>query len=195
MGESRRRPRPHGPKLHFEAKLESIAQLWCRDTWKRRIENRMNRISFAIISIPLHTSVWPEIVAEVDGVALTLLAKTYETEHELKPVGNYGGLCPIHYRFGDWDDYFHGYRKSGMSVPDKVALLNCNCGVFTCWPLLATVETDFEVVVWKDFEHPFHRDRDYSGLGPFVFDWYAYEDAVVELQQRIKREFLPEATE
>jgi hypothetical protein len=155
----------------------------------------MNRVSFSIVTIDLGKSVWPEIVAEVDGVALTLLARTYETERGLKPVGNYGGLCPLRYRFGKWDDYFHGFRTSEMSVPNKTALLNCNCGVFTCWPLLATIETDFEVVLWKDFEHPFHRDRDYSGLGPFVFDWSEYEDSLDELQDRVKREFLAEASE
>jgi hypothetical protein len=155
----------------------------------------MHTLSFSILSIPLGTATWPEIVPEVDGVALTALARAYETERMITPVGNYGGLCPMHYRFGAWDDYFHGYKPSGMSVPDKVALLNCNCGVFTCWPLLAKIETDFEEVVWKDFEHPFHRDRDYSGLGPFVFDWYEYEDAIEELQARVKRDFQPAASQ
>jgi hypothetical protein len=155
----------------------------------------MNRISFSIKTLELGEQTWPEVIAEVDGIPLTLLAKTYETARAMHPVGNYGGLCPLRYRFGKWDDYFHGYRTSSMSDPGKVALLNCNCGVFTCWPLLAAVSTDFETVVWQDFEHPFHRERDYSGLGPFVFDWDEYEEAITSLQERVKLEFLPEASE
>jgi hypothetical protein len=155
----------------------------------------MNRLSFSIVALDLGSTVWPEIVAEVDGRPLNLIVQEYETAHELLPAARYGGLCPLRYRFGKWDDYFHGYRTSNMSEPGKVALLNCNCGVFTCWPLLATIETDFEEVIWKDFEHPYHRGRDYSGLGPFVFDWQEYEDRLDELQDRVKREFLAEASE
>jgi hypothetical protein len=162
----------------------------------------MNQVSFSIVTLDLGQQVWPEIVAEVDGRPLAELAHEYEVAHNLLPASRYGGLCPLRYRFGKWDDYFHGYRTSGMSDPEKTALLNCNCGVFTCWPLLAKLETDFgadddtdATVTWKDFEHPYHRDRDYSGLGPFVFDWSEYEDAVEALQERVKREFLAEASE
>jgi hypothetical protein len=153
----------------------------------------MHRVSFSIVTIDLGKTIWPEIVAEVDGRPLAAIAQEYEIAHNLLPSSRYGGLCPRHYRFGKWDDYFHGYKPSGMSHPDKVALLNCSCGVFTCWPLLATIETDFTTVEWKAFEHPFHRDRDYSGLGPFIFDWDEYEDAIEALQERVKREFLAEA--
>ena len=55
----------------------------------------------------------------------------------------------------------------------KAFVLMCDCGVDGCWPFLARIETEDDVVRWSDFEQ-FHRDWTYD-LGPFRFSREAYE--------------------
>ena len=64
---------------------------------------------------------------------------------------------------------------------EKVALYDCACGCFGCWPLLVRTSVRDETVVWSEFEQP-HRGAQsrtswwrYDQLGPFVFDRIRYE--------------------
>lgn len=70
----------------------------------------------------------------------------------------------------------------------RTALLGCVCTWVDCWPLYATVEMGEDRVVWRDFGNP-HRgpeywdddpemQRQYEGLGPFMFDRHQYMKAL-----------------
>jgi hypothetical protein len=74
----------------------------------------------------------------------------------------------------------------------KPALLQCTCGEAGCWPLLASVISDGDVVTWSDFEQP-HRGPDsgagcwgYEGLGSFVFDAQLYAREIARLQVALR---------
>lgn len=71
--------------------------------------------------------------------------------------------------------YQHGF----VLDPDdprgtKSILLQCTCGITDFWFLLAKIVVSNELVIWRDFCQ-FHRDWDYSTLGPFCFDRLEYE--------------------
>jgi hypothetical protein len=74
----------------------------------------------------------------------------------------------------------------------KPLLLQCACGEAGCWPLLADVITDGDVVTWTNFEQP-HRGPDsgagcwrYEGFGPFVFDAGLYAKEVARLKAALQ---------
>ena len=67
-------------------------------------------------------------------------------------------------------------------------MLNCECGIPGCWPLLCRIEVRDDRVIWSDFEQP-HRSApksrrvwSYEGFGPFVFEWAQYEAALEALR-------------
>jgi len=68
------------------------------------------------------------------------------------------------------------------SSSEKVALLECTCGIPGCWPLLAKVSKTEAQVVWSDFEQPHRHEAavaghwNYEAFGPFAFDRELYED-------------------
>ncbi len=66
----------------------------------------------------------------------------------------------------------------------KTTLLECTCGVGSCWPLVCTISAAADTITWSDFEQPHRRAGsaaglwDYAGFGPFVFDRAQYEAAL-----------------
>lgn len=63
----------------------------------------------------------------------------------------------------------------------KVAVLECECGIPGCWPLLANIAVGPAEIVWSAFEQP-HRSEEsaaghwsYEGFGPFTFSRDEYE--------------------
>ena len=74
--------------------------------------------------------------------------------------------------------------RGSADAEDKLALLECTCGVPGCWSLLTTVTVGPTQVTWSAFEQPHRRADsagghwDYSGFGPFVFERTAYEEAL-----------------
>jgi hypothetical protein len=61
---------------------------------------------------------------------------------------------------------------------DKIALLACICGDSGCWPLATRVRVEGNRVIWDRFEQPHRKRWDYSGFGPFVFDFDEYKKEI-----------------
>jgi hypothetical protein len=121
-----------------------------------------------------------EVVPRVDGVPLTELIDSFETDAQMQPAGDaYGGLIPQFFRFGPMKDHFHGRSTDAMGP--KTPVLGCECGEWGCWPLMARITVTDDVVIWDGFEQPHRAARDYTGFGPFRFDRHQYDAALQDL--------------
>jgi hypothetical protein len=142
----------------------------------------MNQISLRVVSGELEDGQsYSAIQVLIDGTSLIDLAHRVEEpfakrEGHPKLAGAYAWLP----------------RKSAaaalglraQSPDEKVAVLECACGVPGCWPLLAKISGDENTVVWSEFEQP-HRNEEavaghwkYEALGPFSFDRELYEEGL-----------------
>ena len=122
---------------------------------------------------------WPtSIEPVVGGVGLVDRVAAYERDQGYEPAGDYGGLVPAHFRFGDLTTYFRGEERRQSPGPGRLWLLGCDCGEVGCWPLEARVTVAGESVTWSEFRQPFREAWSYEGFGPFVFHRPAYDDAV-----------------
>ena len=123
-----------------------------------------------------------ELLPVVDGTSLVDLAAEFERASKYEPSGKYAGLVVDYYRFGDLRTYLTGSRAEWPG--ERVPLLGCDCGEWGCWPLVARVSHDAQVIRWDTFRQPHRPGRDYGGFGPFVFDATSYADAA-EAAQRL----------
>lgn len=144
----------------------------------------MHLLSFSISNQTMNGKVFPIVLAQVDSVPFTDLVAAFETSQGWSPTGGYAGLDTAMRSYCPWIDYFKGYCGSLGHNEEKTALLVCQCGVYTCWPLLAAIETDYETMTWSRFEQPHRPERDYSAFGPFTFDWQEYIDALDDLMEQ-----------
>jgi hypothetical protein len=119
----------------------------------------------------------------IDGVNLVEILKEHESPFAGRIAGDYMGLppeivfLPSRHFLGEpvYElDFYEG----------KSAILGCKCGVIECWPFVAKITVNEEMVTWSDFEQP-HRGPEsaggywnYNQLGPFVFDRKQYEEAL-----------------
>lgn len=109
------------------------------------------------------------VVPAIDGQPLLEVIDRFEFAAGMQPAGGaYGGLIPEYYRYGPLDEHFLGKENPGLGP--KTAVLGCKCGEVGCWPLMARITPTGNLVVWDAFEQPHRRSRDYSELGPFLFD-------------------------
>jgi hypothetical protein len=122
-----------------------------------------------------------EVVPVVDGIPLTDRVHAFEQETgiETRPP-SYAGLVPSNFRCAPATEHYLG-RAEDRAEGAKTQLLGCSCGEWGCWPLLARIVVEPDMVRWVEFEQPHRPDRDYSGFGPFAFDRVAYELAVQDL--------------
>ncbi len=129
----------------------------------------------------------PEIRIAVNGVDLADLVREIElpfaaAEGHPSIAGSYMGLRPEQLRSSP-ELHFKGSSDSHLycGPHEKTVLLGCNCGEPGCWPLMARVEAHEDIVVWRDFEQPYRRNRwDHTGL-EFRFDRREYAAALAEL--------------
>lgn len=112
----------------------------------------------------------------VDGQSLVELVAAFEEGQRFQPSGGYAGLVLSNFRFGELRQYLVGEQESWPG--SRVPLLGCDCGEWGCWPLVATVTVQGDLVTWTDFEQPHRKERDYSGFGPYTFDARQYRAAV-----------------
>lgn len=116
----------------------------------------------------------------VDGMELADLVSAFERVRGYRdPAGGYGGIVPSHYKLGPLAAYFLG--KSEVvegGQRGEIYILFCECGEAGCWPLVAHVSFDDQLVVWHDFSQPHRPERDYSSFGPFTFQRSEYERIV-----------------
>lgn len=128
-----------------------------------------------------------ELVPYVDGVRLLDLVSTYERAARFDVAGQYAGLVLDHFNYGDLTEYLTG--EPGYAFGDKpgtIALLGCDCGEVGCWPFLAQVVLDNDLVTWRDFAQPNRPKRDYGHLGPFTFARTQYLKAIRTLTEQLE---------
>lgn len=77
--------------------------------------------------------------------------------------------------FEDRPDHFLTDAGAGA---DAVPLLGCPCGLWACWPLMASLTTTLTTVTWSSFHYPEREEWGELPLGPFVFERQAYETAL-----------------
>ncbi len=102
-------------------------------------------------------------------------------------AGGYVGLPPENVLFPS--EHFLGQpiRWQQDTQTGKIAVMQCSCGTSGCWPLMARVEVETDVVTWSDFEQPHRmpnwgpRHWQYDGCGPFHFERKQYEQALIDL--------------
>ena len=75
----------------------------------------------------------------------------------------------------------NGYGQWNLGAP---VVLGCECPEWGCWSFRARIELTDDLVRWAAFEGP-KTDRDYSDLGPFVFDRREYENAVADVERSL----------
>jgi hypothetical protein len=147
-----------------------------------------SRIRFRVGPEELGVGVRWTVMPVVDGVPLAEHAR----RQELRPAraanqpalaGAYAGLVVgVDAASDDWRPWYLGQGTSWFGDGDT-CLLGCRCGDTGCWPLTARVEIGPAIVRWHGFRTG-HRDWDLSGLGPFVFERRAYEQALAEPEVR-----------
>jgi len=123
------------------------------------------------------------IVPLLDGTPLTEMVLSFEGEKHFEPPGGYGGLIPQWFKYGSLSRYFLGDFEpdSYFARLGYVYLLGCQCGEVGCWPLGACIKPGLETVVWDSFRRPHRPERDYSDLGPMVFEADQYQQVVAGL--------------
>ncbi len=127
--------------------------------------------------IETHGSGAREVIPLVDGNRFRDVVARFEEAAGYATPGSYAGIVPDHFRFGPLVDHFMG---NGDWNPGAPAVLGCECLEWGCWPFHAVVEVTEHHVRWSSFQGP-KPDRDYRGLGPFVFERAQYEAAIAEL--------------
>lgn len=143
----------------------------------------LNVLSVRVGSFQASASVTPE----VDGIALPRILEEFERDRGYEPVGGYGGLIPAYFNFGDLGRYFLGQDERQFPEPGLAYLLGCgDCGEVGCWPLEASISVSERTVAWTRFAQPHRRTRDYSALGPFLFDRTQYERAVRDMTAELR---------
>jgi len=124
----------------------------------------------------------PRVEFEIDGVSLLDLVREAElpfasTEGVPALAGNYVwprvSMRLIHLLADDGAEFS---SREGV-------LLNCQCGMPTCWPLGIRVEMRGTTVYWTELHQAKRRGADgsvwrYSGLGELRFDRRSYASAI-----------------
>jgi hypothetical protein len=85
--------------------------------------------------------------------------------------------------------YFLGANKSQHRYPlinndGRIAVLECECCIPGCAPLLAEVVVEDEVITWRNFGL---RHIAYEGFGPFTFNRYQYESELIKVENMIAK--------
>ena len=104
-----------------------------------------------------------ELRIAVDGTPLAEMIAVVEAPSALAEghadlAGSYAGLagwaCPSdlqRHLLGGLDPHLHAGPR------DKSVLMGCECGEAGCWPLMASITANDEIVRWSKFEQPHRR--------------------------------------
>lgn len=137
----------------------------------------MNIVKFSMT--PIVNRSYPAVEIIIDGILLAVIMKEIE-----KPMAEKDGHPELAGKYGSIDApgdpvlYFLGEDRAYWGEhEDKTVILDCTCGVSSCWPLLCKIKVFEGFVVWAEFEH-WHRDWDYSGFKGFVFSKEQYFEAL-----------------
>jgi hypothetical protein len=143
-----------------------------------------DKLDVTVVSRTVDDATFEWVALRVNGRDLADLVRDVElpyAERDGQPdiAGSYMGLSPreaLHPSRHLLDD-----PDLGLSAHDttKTTLLACGgCGEPGCWPLLADVRVEDDVVRWSSFEQPYRPKWDLAALGPFTFERSQYEAAL-----------------
>jgi hypothetical protein len=107
----------------------------------------------------------------VDGRCFIEMVKEFELPFAARSAGMYSINFYQYnqdYLLGHWLDLEIG----------KTQLLACSCGDSGCGSLAARIRVEKDCVIWDQFEHPWKKDWDYSGFGPFIFALDEYQKQI-----------------
>lgn len=109
----------------------------------------------------------------VNGRSLIDYVKEIEAEYNSGLAGLYDGIRP--------DRLLKGLKNAAPGGESYI--LECDCGVPGCWPVVMYIMQTENSYIWKNFRHD-HRDEwDYSNMPIFEFDREQYEKALDTLEQ------------
>lgn len=126
------------------------------------------------------------LTPEVDGTSLIMLVGSYEATRGYDPAGEYGGLVPEHFDFGNVSRYYLGTEANQWPKLGEAWLLGCQCGEVGCWPLAVRITVDSSNVIWSNFAQPHRPSWDYGAFGPFKFDRRQYAKAIANGIARLR---------
>ncbi|MFD5180994.1 hypothetical protein ACFWM1_34645 [Nocardia sp. NPDC058379] len=173
--------RPQTPDARRHAGVGSTTR--DRQRLRRKRSTAISEIGFDYRPGPPGRTDVHQIMPRIDTIPLTDLIDTFEICAGMEPAGDaYGGLVPVFFRLEPAMDHFHG---SSYVMRQKAPVLACSCGEMGCWPLLTRITLTGDLVVWDCFEQPHRTTRDYTALGPFLFDRDQYDKALQELDAAI----------
>lgn len=142
---------------------------------------------------------FPTIQIKVNGRNLLDLVAEVERENverkgEEYTGSRYIGLAPT-------QSLIYYEELLGRGGRPYTALLTCTCTIDLCNCICAKITSNFEIVRWDDLHSPWlasnspspwvpelaalesgWKPYDYSKLGPFVFDWEQYIDALNQIR-------------
>ncbi|MGW5522369.1 hypothetical protein [Gordonia sp. NPDC003950] len=153
----------------------------------------MTRTPLPVNRVTFELSVWRSAGAEdspiavltpyVDAVSLIDVVAEYERDAGSGLAGDYAGLIPRYFGYGDMAEYLLGRSPHQWPEPHVAALLGCSCGEVGCGPLFARVTVSETAVSWSFSRQ--RRDIDHSNFGPFFFDAAQYEEAAYAVRDRL----------
>ncbi|MEP9415022.1 hypothetical protein ABLE92_11845 [Gordonia sp. VNQ95] len=153
----------------------------------------MTRTPIPVNQVTFELSSWPTrgvddspiavLTPHVDGVSLIGIVADYERNLGNEFAGDYAGLIPRHFNYGDMAEYLLGRTPGQWPEPHVAALLGCSCGEVGCGPLFARVTMSETAVSWSFSGQ--RRDIDHSKFGPFLFDATQYEEAAYAVRDRL----------
>jgi hypothetical protein len=120
---------------------------------------------------------------DLRSVVCELEATTAATSGSAGPAGAYQYLSGYRFPTG----LFEGRpQDADLLREDRVALMGCDCGDVGCWPFLASITQETDVVQWSEFRQPFRPGWTYDGLGSPRFDAEDYFREVAHAQTRFR---------
>lgn len=134
-------------------------------------------------AVPLNGSI--ALVPTIDGESLVDLITFFESQRAWDAAGEYAGIVPEDFNFGDLTLYYEARADRQRPQPGHAWLLGCDCGEVGCWPLTARITVSQDEVTWSDFSQQFRPERNYDDFGPFVFDRGQYAHAVAAAAEAV----------
>ena len=127
-----------------------------------------------------------QVIPIVSGKSLIERVAKFERSQAFTPAGEYSGLIPAHFRFGDLIEYYLGIEPRQSPKAGYAWLLGCDCGEVGCWPLTARIVVNGRTVTWSNFSQDHRPTWDYTDFGPFIFDRAAYDAAILAAAETIE---------
>ncbi len=147
----------------------------------------MDELSLNIIDRQNDDYQLKSVTIQINGKDIIEILKDYEMpfakrEGSKNIAGAYSGLSPDVLL-----KYLTNPEAYDVDEHGRVAILECECGSESCWPMKTKINEAGDKIIWSDFEQP-HRSKDrsdfwdYTNFGQFEFDKTAYLKQINKLK-------------